>query len=145
MTMSQTLLEKLTATPEGMALFQQERLILEVTELICRMMKDQRVSKAELAERLGKSRAYVTQLLDGRANMTLRTVSDTLAALGHSLHVSASPLSIGTPLPEPEAEPVMLTYRAPDCLTDSIQVESTGTKVRVAKSRSLAAPFRLTA
>jgi transcriptional regulator with XRE-family HTH domain len=87
--MSKTSVEEFTATAEGMALFQQERLILGLAEVICAVMEEQGVSKADLAARLGKSRAYVTQLLDGRANMTLRTLSDVFLALGKSLDIMA--------------------------------------------------------
>ena len=93
--MGETLIDKLTATPEGMKLYQQERLILEVTELICELMEGAGVKKSELAERLGRSKGYITQLLDGRANMTLRTISDVLWALDSSLHVSSGPLDVG--------------------------------------------------
>lgn len=92
--MTTSLSERVTSTPEGMALYQQERLILEVTELIYSVMLEQGIGKAALAARLGKSRAFVTQLLDGRANMTLRTISDVLGALGKSLNVSAGELSL---------------------------------------------------
>ena len=91
----QTLIERVTSTPEGLALFQQEGLILEVTDLIYRLMQEHVVNKAELAARLGKSRSYVTQMLAGRANLTLRTVSDVLTALGESPRVTSVPLTIG--------------------------------------------------
>ena len=35
-----TLVEKVTSTPEGMKLFQQEALLLEVSEAICGLMKE---------------------------------------------------------------------------------------------------------
>ena len=78
---AETLTEKLTKTAEGMRLYQQERAILEVTELICQLMDEQNVSRAELARRLDRTKGYITQLLDGRANMTVRTISDVFAAL----------------------------------------------------------------
>jgi len=98
--MAQTWVEKTTEDPERMKAFQQERLILEVTELIERLMKQQGVSKARLAEKLGTTKGYITQLLDGRANMTLRTISDVVFALGRSLSVNDSPLSVSSaPVP----------------------------------------------
>ena len=97
--MAQTWVEKHTADPERMKAFQQERLILEVTELISRLMEEQSVSKTQLADRLGKTKGYITQLLDGRANMTLRTVSDVLFVLGRTLVVSDVPLTISTAWP----------------------------------------------
>lgn len=81
------LFDSLIDGPGGRKLFEQERAILEVTQLICRTMQEQNVTKAELAKRLGKSKAYVTQLLDGRANMTVRTISDVLFALGRSFRM----------------------------------------------------------
>lgn len=100
--MAQTWVENRTEDPERMKVFQQERLILEVTELIERLMKQQGVSKAQLAEKLGTTKGYITQLLDGRTNMTLRTISDVMVALGRSLCVGDGPLSASSdPVPLP--------------------------------------------
>lgn len=86
------IIDELKNNSEEMRLYQQEWLILEVTELIAFLMNDKRVSKTQLARRLGRSKGYVTQLLDGRANMTLRTVADLMWALDSSLGISARPL-----------------------------------------------------
>ncbi|MBI5284266.1 MAG: helix-turn-helix transcriptional regulator [Chloroflexi bacterium] len=48
--------------------------LLGVTEDIVRRMIEQKVRRSDLAGRLGTSRAYVTKLLDGQENMTLRTL-----------------------------------------------------------------------
>jgi len=88
--MAETLIETLTRTEEGRRLFQQERAILEVTELICEIMEDDGVSRSELAKRLKKSKGYITQLLDGEANMTIRTISDVFVALGRTIHFQGS-------------------------------------------------------
>jgi len=90
------MVEELTSTSEGMRLFQQEKLILDCTELICELMAEQGISKAKLAEKLGRSKGYITQLLDGRANMTLRTVSDVMWALDSAVHITPVALDIGT-------------------------------------------------
>lgn len=97
--MSQTLVDRLTSTPEGVREFQRERAILEVTELICALMEKRAVNKSELARRLSTSKGYITQLLDGRTNMTLRTVSDVMWALDSSLHVAAADLNVRTVRP----------------------------------------------
>ena len=76
--MQRTMVEEFTSTPEGMADFQRERVILDVAILIRRLLKEQGLTKAELASRLGKSKAFITQILNGRANMTLRTISDVM-------------------------------------------------------------------
>lgn len=91
---SQTLTERLTESREGMRLYQQERAILEVTELICQLMDEQEVSRSELARCLGTSKGYVTQLLDGRTNMTIRTISDVFTALNRALHFQEGPLRV---------------------------------------------------
>ena len=91
--MSDSLMERLTSTPEGMRLYQQERAIQEVTDLLCQIMDEQKVSRAELAKRLGRTKGYVTQLLDGRANMTVRTIADVFLSLDCAVHFQDGPLS----------------------------------------------------
>ena len=94
MSTSMTEVERFTSEPENMRLYQQERVILETSDLISDLLDQNGVTKAELAERLGRSKSYVTQLLNGRANMTLRTISDVMWALDSNLVISAAPLSI---------------------------------------------------
>jgi transcriptional regulator with XRE-family HTH domain len=48
--------------------------LLDVTEGIVKRMIEQNVRRSDLADRLGTSRAYVTKLLDGQENMTLKTL-----------------------------------------------------------------------
>jgi hypothetical protein len=76
---------------ENKALYQQEELLLEVTELLASVMDDNDVSKAELARRIGKSKAFVTQCLSGSQNLTLRTLADLFLALGYRLQLGAVP------------------------------------------------------
>lgn len=61
--------------------------IVEFTEDVCRLMEEQKVSRAELARRLGTSRAYVTKLLGGNANFTLHTMTKVAMALDAAVHV----------------------------------------------------------
>jgi DNA-binding Xre family transcriptional regulator len=61
--------------------------IAELTEDICRLMEEKQISRAELARRLGTSRAYVTKLLDGNANFTLATMVKLAMALDGALHL----------------------------------------------------------
>lgn len=74
-----------TESREARRRYEEERLILWTTEAIWKAMDDQGISRAELAERLGTSRANVTQLLSGTRNMTLRS----LAALAHACGLRA--------------------------------------------------------
>jgi len=92
--MDQTLSEKITSTDEGMRLFQQSKLNLEFTEMVCGLMEEKGVSRSELAERLGTSLSSITQILDGSRNITMRTASDLVVALGKAVNVSFGPISI---------------------------------------------------
>ena len=86
--MVQTLSQQIAVTEEGKRLLQQEDAILDVTELICEIMAETEVSRSELAQRLRTTRGYVTQLLDGSANMTIRKVADIFTALGSKIRFS---------------------------------------------------------
>src|SRR6185295_5768392 len=55
-----------------------------------RLMEEQHVSRAELARRIGTSRAYITKLLGGDANFTLMTMVKLAMALGGAVHVHIS-------------------------------------------------------
>lgn len=79
--------------PTYQQLVEQERLILAATELIYELLDSQKVTKSELAERLDRTKGYVTQLLAGDRNLTLRTLADLAGALGHRIEVSAQPVS----------------------------------------------------
>lgn len=57
-------------------------LVDSLSDQIAEYMEDTGVSKAELARRLGSSRAFVTKVLAGDANMTLKTFSKVLFHLG---------------------------------------------------------------
>ncbi len=59
--------------------------LFRVTEDILVAMEDCGVTKAELAQRLGKSKARISQLLSGDSNMTIGTLADIAFALGLTL------------------------------------------------------------
>ncbi len=92
--MGETLIDKLTKTPEGRRLYQQERTIQELTDLICQSMQDQGMSIADLCcklkYRIGSD--MLELMLDGGSSMDVREMSDILHALGKSLHYSVRPL-----------------------------------------------------
>lgn len=82
-------------------LLEEERLILDATEAIQRLMDDQEVTRVELARRIGASKGHVSQLLDGKRNMTLRTLARLLNAVGHRGKVATEPLSHRAQTPRP--------------------------------------------
>jgi ribosome-binding protein aMBF1 (putative translation factor) len=93
--MMSTWYERQTATPEDRKEYEQERLLLEVTDKLYAAMEEAGLNKADLARMLGTSRAHITQCFAGRRNLTLRTVSDLAWAVGHRLTVAVEPLRDG--------------------------------------------------
>jgi len=83
--------EVLMEDPEFRRLLSIEALVAEASEVIARLMAEQNVSKADLARRLNKSRAWVTQLLSGKANMTVRTLAEVVYALDSEVKLHAQP------------------------------------------------------
>ena len=73
--------------PEYQRLLAEETLILEATERIVALLEAENVSRQELAERLGKSKGFVSQLLSGDRNMTLRTLASLGYVLGHTFRM----------------------------------------------------------
>lgn len=96
-------------------LLEQERLILWATERLAEMMHEKDLSKADLARALGTSRAYVTNLLSGRTNLTLRTLADVSAVMGFRIELSHCPLRTGEYI-----NVAALPYRSP---TQPIKLE----------------------
>jgi transcriptional regulator with XRE-family HTH domain len=88
--------------PEFRKLLAEEELILEVTETICDILGKENISRKELADRLGKSKGFISQLLNGGRNLTLRTVADILHVLGY--RVSVVPYKEGEQRQKPEIE-----------------------------------------
>lgn len=76
------MVRKFARTKDRSRELRQEQLILGVTEQIFESMQRQGITQRELADRLRKSKSYVSQLLNGSRNMTLRTLSDVCLALG---------------------------------------------------------------
>lgn len=73
-------------------LVEQETLIFEATEMISELLEADGVTRKELADKLGRSKGFVTQILSGNRNMTLRTLADLTFALQHRVRVAAAPL-----------------------------------------------------
>jgi transcriptional regulator with XRE-family HTH domain len=80
-----TLMDKYLEDPEFAKLMSRGELIMEVTETLCGILEKEKVSRKELADRLGKSKGFVSQLLNGGRNLTLRTVADILYVLGYKV------------------------------------------------------------
>jgi len=79
------------ADPEFRRMLSVKSLVAEASETIAKLMAQQNVSKADLARRLNKSRAWVTQLLSGKANMTVRTLAEVAYVLEAEVKLHAQP------------------------------------------------------
>ena len=65
-----------------------EGLQFDIMEQMLALMETRGMSRSQLARELGCSDAYVTKLLKGTQNLTLRTLFDVSRALGGELRVS---------------------------------------------------------
>lgn len=68
--------------------FKTEGVILELTEKIVEIMERNKVSRTELANRLNVSNAYITKLLNGNPNLTIKSLVSIASALSRDLDIS---------------------------------------------------------
>ncbi len=87
-----TTFENLLAQPENRKIYEQERILLDTTELLATVMHQRKISRAELAKRVGKSKSFITQVLRGDQNLTLRTIADLFFALDYRVGFKALPM-----------------------------------------------------
>lgn len=85
-----TLYERELRDKEFARLFAQEELIEEAGEFITRAMDNERITKKELSQRIGVSRSYITQILSGSRNMTLRTFADLMFAMNEKILINST-------------------------------------------------------
>lgn len=87
------LIEQLISTPGGRRDYQRERTLLEVTEAVCRVLDNNRgLTRAELARRMGTSRAKITRMLDGPDNLRLCQIADMLTVMDYELVCDVRPI-----------------------------------------------------
>lgn len=71
------------SSPRKRRLLREEQLILEVGEMMAGLLESEEVSRAELGRRMGRTKGFVSQILAGDKNLTLRTIADVCDALGY--------------------------------------------------------------
>jgi transcriptional regulator with XRE-family HTH domain len=84
--------------------FAREELIYNVTEDINVILEELRVTKNELAKKLGKSRSHITQLLSGSRNMTFGTFSDICFVLKIKPEINFPGINLESTEYEPEID-----------------------------------------
>ena len=112
-------LREYESDPEFLA----EASAFEIMERASQLMEPGRLSRSELAERMGVSRAYVTRLFKAPPNLTLRTVWQLALAL-------KAKVAVDLYLPEPEAGQVPLTFDT-NLASDMEQWKTTAGAIRL--------------
>lgn len=79
--------ELLEASPQHRRRLRQEELILDVTETLTEALNREEISRSDLAVRLNRSKAFVSQLFGGSRNLTLRTIADVADSLGYTARI----------------------------------------------------------
>lgn len=115
-------------------LLAQEEFILAATESIWGALEDRGWSKADLARELGKSKSYISQLLNGGRNMTLRTFAEISHVMGlrADIRLAAQPAQgkwENTGL-------VVVTGSRPEIRTDVMPANDTWTRPRIVTRRT---------
>jgi ribosome-binding protein aMBF1 (putative translation factor) len=75
-------------SPENRRMFREEELILEVGEAIYEALRDEDLSRSDLAARMRQTEAYLDRLLDGTKDMKIRTLAEIADVLGYRVRVS---------------------------------------------------------
>lgn len=78
---------KLLEDPEFKIEALKAEFIMDVTEEICEKMFNDNVTRLKLAEKLDKSKSFVSQVLNGTRNMTLGTLAEIAHFMGYKPHI----------------------------------------------------------
>jgi len=71
--------------------FLTEKVILDFTEQVIAYMKQNGINRAELAKRLGVSKAFITKLLNGNPNLTIKTMVSLAKTLDCDINIEFAP------------------------------------------------------
>lgn len=81
--------EKWLEEPENRAVYEEEGLVHDASDLLFNLMEREELSQAEVANLLDCSEANVSQLLGGGRNLTLRTLARFAWVLGYRIRFRA--------------------------------------------------------
>lgn len=68
-----------------------EKVLFEVAEQTCKLIESQGVTRSELAQRLAVTPAYITKLLNGNPNLTIKSLLKLSDVLGQRLDIRFAP------------------------------------------------------
>lgn len=83
----------------------EEDALCEFQYLLFDLMEQQGINKADLAQRLGISRARMSQIFSNKANPTLKSAARCIAAAGSGLKLAAVKAPTHAPLKSPKGNP----------------------------------------
>ena len=87
---TQGLLDQYIREYEGDPDYVAETMALHLAEQATRLLEKRNMSRSELADLMGVSRAYVTKILNAPPNLTLRSIATLALALGAKPSISLS-------------------------------------------------------
>lgn len=85
-----TFMQQFVKTKSGRRAYQQEKAILDLTELVCSIMNKRRISRPAMAKRLKWTKRRLDGFLDGRGSLALWMCADVFTALRLELQFSVT-------------------------------------------------------
>ena len=127
--------EVFESSRRGSRLLWQEAIILEVLEALCSALSSENISKTELAQKLGKTKGFISQIFAGGRNLTLRTIADVCWALGYVPRFRLCKEKAALPIPsftrtihevdweseQPEHEPEVKVGEVPNQVSEAMR------------------------
>jgi len=98
--MTKTLHDRWLEDPENRAIYEEEGLVHDASDLLFEMMETEELSQADVAELLECSHSNVSQLLGGGRNLTLKSLARFAWVLGYRINLAAEKV-FGAELPAP--------------------------------------------
>lgn len=89
-----TQFDELMQDPEFRKMYAVEGLLGDAAQLVADLLEHKKMKKADLARLLNKTPAFVSQLLNGRANMTVRTLAEVIYALGATVKLQTEDIPV---------------------------------------------------
>ena len=80
---NKNLYDKFLENEDFRKLAAQEDFIMDVTESFHELLQRENISKTSLAKLTGKTKGFISQILNGGRNLTLRSISDLAYAVGY--------------------------------------------------------------
>lgn len=84
---NKTIYDEYMKDKEFERLMMQEDLIMDITEDFCELLEIEKINRSTLAKIMGKTKGYISQLLNGGRNLTLRSLADLAYYLGYSISI----------------------------------------------------------